>query len=151
MTSFDHRSADNHYDSAMMAYASGNYGNSLQILSRVLEIDPQFEMAYYIRGASYYKMGQMERSVRDLTKAIELDPKDARFFHLRGVAKERMCDYAGALADINTALALDPTYAAALQSRARIHEKSGRPQLAQKDYASVTNLTDHNPDGSVFG
>jgi len=46
-------------------------------LTTAIQLDPNDEDAYCMRGRAYYKLGQHHRAINDYTKAIQLDPDDA--------------------------------------------------------------------------
>ena len=63
---------------------------------------------------------------------------------LRGLVFEKTGDDPGALGAFNRAVDLDPEYGAAYYSRATLHTKMGREDLAAEDMQMVTHLTNVN-------
>ena len=132
------------FKAGMAEFIDGNYGNSIETLSRAIELEPNHKIALMSRGAGYMKMDRAEDAMADYGRVIELDPDYPRAYHLRGLAHERSGDNNAALHDFNRAIEIDPEYGAAYYSRANLHAKLGDEILATEDIKTATTLTEVN-------
>ncbi len=53
----------------------GDPKKAFELIARVLEIDPNMELAIAFRGVAYEKLGDMDKAVADWNRALELNPK----------------------------------------------------------------------------
>ena len=53
-----------------------------------IRLNPQYAIAYYRRGLSYYDLGQYERAIQDYDGAIRLNPQHAAAYYVRGMGYE---------------------------------------------------------------
>lgn len=136
--------ANNNYINGMFAFLKNNYEESIEHLSRAIEIDPDHTLAYMSRGSAFFRSDQLDEAIADFDRAIELKPGLARSYHLRGLAKERQGNDAEAIVDFEKAIELDPEYGAAYYSRATLHTKMGNEDLAVDDIKMVEYLTNKN-------
>ena len=60
------------YSAAMQPPSSSGFADALPLLKRAVEIDPQFAMAYAVRGLFYSILGETTESVQNTRKAYEL-------------------------------------------------------------------------------
>jgi tetratricopeptide (TPR) repeat protein len=136
--------ANNEYINGMFAFLKNNYEESIEHLSRAIEIDPDHTLAYMSRGSAFFRSDRLEEAIADFDRAIQLKPDLARSYHLRGLAKERQGNDGDAIADFEKAIELDPEYGAAFYSRATLHTKMGNEDLAVEDIKMVEYLTNKN-------
>ncbi|MGD9235501.1 MAG: tetratricopeptide repeat protein [Desulfobacterales bacterium] len=136
--------ANNNYINGMFSFLKSNYEESIEHLSRAIDIDPKHSLAYMSRGSAYFRSDRLDEAIADFDRAIELEPKLARPYHLRGLAKERQGNDAEAIADFEKAIELDSEYGAAYYSRATLHTKMGNEDLAVEDIKMVEFLTNKN-------
>ena len=132
------------FKKGMAEFLDQNYGNSIETLSRAIELDPNHKLALLSRGTGYMKMDRAQDAKADFGRVIEIDPDYARAYHLRGLVHESAGDPHGALHHFNRAIELNPDYGAAYYSRANLHAKLGEEILATEDIKTATTLTEVN-------
>ena len=132
------------FKEGMAEFIDGNYDNSIERLSRAIELEPNHKLALMSRGAGYMKTDRAKDAMADYNRVIEIDPDYPRAYHLRGLAHDRSGDPNAALHDINRAIEIDPAYGAAYYSRANLHAKLGEEILATEDIQVATSLTQVN-------
>jgi Tfp pilus assembly protein PilF len=128
----------------MLSFSKGDYDKSIDDLSRALESDPDYILAYLTRGVAYMKTDRAGLAIGDFDKAIETDPEYARAHHLRGVAHAELGQHGKSLRDFDKAIELNPEYGAAYLSRANIHQKMGHDEQAREDMETVRRLQEIN-------
>ena len=82
----------------MVKYDLDLYQEAIKDLSIAIELEPSFDVAYYIRGLIKYDLGLYKEAIKDYTRAIELKfdgpvyPKldEAEAYYNRGKAKESL-------------------------------------------------------------
>ena len=128
----------------MDEFVNNNFSKSVEAFTKVIEIDPDFRLAYVSRGAALMKMERNEEAIADFDHAIKLDPDHPKPYHLRGLARIERGDHEGALEDFGTAIGLDSDYGPAYYSRAALQLELGREDLATNDIQMVQVLTEMN-------
>jgi len=94
--------------------------------SQVIQLDPDFAVAYFNRGLAYYSKGDPDRAVSDWNAAIRLNPADAEAYFYRGLAYDEIGDKESAIADLHKALELCDDHSELLcQNAQQLLEKLG--------------------------
>jgi tetratricopeptide (TPR) repeat protein len=120
-------SADKYSARGWEKLSCGDYRGAAEELTKVIELDPGHETAYYNRGVAKHQLEDYQGAVEDYTKAIELYAEDAHAYHNRGVARDKLGDHRGAIHDLTAAIALKPKDANAYFNR-------GSAKYNLKDY-----------------
>lgn len=100
--------------------------------TRVIDVNPSVERAYYSRGEYYYNAGQYEKAVDDFTETL-------RFWNLPEVYNIRALAYAKlglfdkALADADRSVEMGPNNWGAYVIRGEVLNIAGRPARAIED------------------
>jgi tetratricopeptide (TPR) repeat protein len=105
--------------SALQKYREQDYRGALADYDRAISIDPNYALAYNIRGlVKASKLQDYRGGLADMNRAISIDPKLAEAYRNRGELKsEVLHDVRGGLADYDMAIQLDPKFALAYGSR----------------------------------
>jgi tetratricopeptide (TPR) repeat protein len=140
----DNNNAQKKFEEGMVEFVNHNYGQSIEHLSRAIELDPVFTLAFKSRGAAYLRLGNAEEAIADFNTAIGMDSSTARAYHLRGLAFEKTGEHDKALGDFNRALELKSDYGAVYYSRASLNSKLGNTEQATDDIRMATALTEVN-------
>jgi lipoprotein NlpI len=134
----------NLFENAMSEFLKNNYAESVELLSKILELEPDHKMALTTRGVAELKMNRPDAAIESFNRSLEIDPSYARAFHMRGLALESKGDSHSALSDFNKAIELNPRYGAAYHSRGSLYAKLGKEELATRDIETVAHLTNLN-------
>ena len=132
------------FTNAMSKLMKDKFGMSIDLLTEILDADPDDRMALLARGSVFIKMKNAENAISDFNRALELDAKHPKAYHLRGLAREMGGDSDGALNDFSKAIEIDPEYGAAYYSRATLLTRMGREDEAAEDMKMITQLTNVN-------
>jgi polysaccharide biosynthesis/export protein len=66
---------------------AGLFPQAVEILQRVVKLDPQFGDAHYALGHAYFDLKQWRNAIESLKAAVELNPKDAEARDRLGLAR----------------------------------------------------------------
>ncbi|KAG0559197.1 hypothetical protein KC19_10G086300 [Ceratodon purpureus] len=77
-------------------------------MDQAIEIEPQNELPFRIRGCIKGLAGDYEGGLKDLNQALNLKPNDVLALIDRGVFRFLSGDFVGAFADLDEAIKLDP-------------------------------------------
>jgi tetratricopeptide (TPR) repeat protein len=132
------------FEEGMAEFVDHQYGKSIERLSKAIELNPKFALAFKSRGAAYLRSEQADAAIADFDSVIRIDPDNARAYHLRGLAYEKAGDTEKAMRDFDKAIELKPDYGAVYYSRANLNSKLGRTDQAAEDIRMVTHLTEVN-------
>jgi tetratricopeptide (TPR) repeat protein len=88
----------------------GDYQQAaIAAFTQALDIDPNCQAAYRLRGRSHDAAGDYQQAVEDLSTAIRLDPTDEEAFVYRSVAFKMMNEDGKAIADRTAIIRLNPS------------------------------------------
>ena len=132
------------FTAGMREFANTRFNESIELLTRAIESDPDHILAIVSRGAAYLKLDMLDQARDEFDRATKIDPGYARAHHMRGLVSEKRGDDHTALADFDRAIELDPEYGAAYYSRATLHAKMAHTQRAQDDIEMVAHLGNRN-------
>jgi tetratricopeptide (TPR) repeat protein len=102
----------------------------------VLDLDPQFALAYASRANAYRELQDYPRALADCDAALRLDPSDA-LYASRGLVHFEMGDFGRMLADFNEAIRLNPGQGSHYLNRAAAYRGLGdrENEVADEDRA----------------
>ena len=136
----DNYTAVRMFDEGIAAYLRGDFEASIKELTRALNYDSKFALAYSSRGAAHLKSGKIKKAVTDFNRAIRLNPNYARAYHLLGLAYEQMGDFAGAYRNFDRALEIDPDLAVAYRKRDCVLDKTLDDCIEIEDWEMADHL-----------
>ncbi len=108
--------------------------------SRMIQLDPNFSIAYYHRGLAYEDIRQHQKGIEDFNEAIRLAPNFDMLYIVRGDAYTSLKEYENAMADYNRAISLDPNVAIAYSGRGTVYERLGQMENACSDARKTCEL-----------
>ena len=115
-------------DNGIYEFYEGNFRNAIALFNKSIELNKEFSVTYFYRGASYHSIEEYDEAMMDYTKAITLDPKmtDAYYNRAKVILSRKDIqnpDILKAVADLNKALELDENFADALYALAAAYKK----------------------------
>jgi tetratricopeptide (TPR) repeat protein len=119
---------------------SGDFKGAIADYTKVIELDPNYEFAYFDRGTSKLHCGDFKGAIADFTKVIELEPNYEFAYYKRGTAKFESGDFKGAIADYTKVIELEPNYEFAYYRRGVSKSNSGEYKGALDDYSKAIEL-----------
>lgn len=79
-------------------YVNGDE-DTIKLCSYVIQLYPNFALAYYNRGEAYYRLKKYEQAIQDCDKVIQLCPNFVSAYSFRGDAYKKLGDNAKSQAD----------------------------------------------------
>src|ERR1039457_1531356 len=101
---------DQVFRDGIVMYNEGDYQGALKAYKHVLEMDPNYQMAYYNLGITYSAIFQWTNAISAYTKAIEIDPKYSDAYFNRSIAFRQLSLFDKALADLSKIISINPKY-----------------------------------------
>lgn len=115
---------------AAAAVKRQQYPQALQLLTQLVERDPQRAMYYSNRGLVYLRMDQPQRALADCDRAVDLGPDLDQAYNNRAMCHAVLGNLPAALDDYEQAVDLNP-----FNSRARINLGATLRQMGALDLA----------------
>jgi tetratricopeptide (TPR) repeat protein len=134
--------------------AKQDFDKAIEDFTRVLALEPRSANAFSDRAGMYRLNGQHDEAIRDYGEAIRINPRFGDAFLNRAITLAGTSRCADAIADFTRAIELlepergtgtgtgtqNASAAIALVDRGVCHEKTGRDDLALKDYSAHIEL-----------
>jgi tetratricopeptide (TPR) repeat protein len=95
-------------DSALAALRNRNYELAVELLKRVVALEPKHKYAWNNLGRAYLGMQKSEDAIRAFQKAIEIDPYDEFAYNNLGLAYWRQQKYEEAVSAFRKQLEINP-------------------------------------------
>ena len=111
------KTAEDYFNSGLDKYDKQDYKGAIEDYNKAIELNPNYALAYSIRGAAKGELKDYRGAMQDYNKAIEFNPNDASAYYNRGNAKSYLIDYRGAIQDYNKAIEFNPNHADAYHNR----------------------------------
>ena len=104
----DPRNADALHLLGLIAYQTGYHQDSVEMISRAIEINPSVSIYHYNRGMPLHELEQFDAAVASYDTAIALNPDLAVAYSNRGNALKELKQFDAAIASYDKAIALNP-------------------------------------------
>jgi tetratricopeptide (TPR) repeat protein len=134
------------YNLGQVKYNLNKLDESVDILSKVIKVDPKYDLAYGARGGAYMKKNDFKKAQADFDKAVTLTPTYKRAYYGRGIAKAFQKDYKGSIGDFTKVIELDPDFVQAYYNRAVSKAILGDHKGALPDYDQIIAKDSKNPE-----
>ena len=139
------------------AYEKANkkdYYGAIADYTRVININPNYILAYHNRAFSKEKLNDKYGAIADYTKIIEIDTKNSRAYYLRAYIKMKLGDSYGAITDFKEAYYYNPNDASSLYNLAKIKMDLGDSYGAIESWTEAINsdiIDDYGLKGNAYG
>lgn len=130
--------------------ATINAEPAMQDLTKLINSNPNDQVAFYKRGQLYAVKGAYPQAMKDFDDAIRLNSRDFEALNNRCWVKMIMGDLQSALKDCNDALNIRPNFVDALDSRGLVNLKTGQNAKAIADFDAALRL-DPKLASSLYG
>ena len=117
-------------DSGISDFYEGNFRKAIENFNKSIELNKDFSVTYFYRGAAYHSIEEYDEAMLDYTKALSLDSKmtDAYYNRAKIILSRKDIqnpDIKKAIKDLEKALELDERFADALYAMAAAYKKLG--------------------------
>ena len=115
-------------DNGIIDFQNGQFKSALGNFDRAIELNKNFAVSYFYRGAVYHSIENYNEAMLDYTKAISLDENmtDAYYNRAKIILSRKDIenpDVKKAIRDLEKALELDEKFADALYAMAAAYKK----------------------------
>lgn len=124
-------------------FKAGDENNTLDICSKIIELDPDDAMTLYNRGALYLNREDYLRAIDDFTASLKIANGYASAYNNRGMAYERLNRMEEAFNDYKMALEMEES-AIIYFNLGNIHYKLNDTESAKLHYMKALELCDKN-------
>lgn len=130
---------------ASISFEEGEYGRkALEVVDKVLAVDPKNSEAYRIAGYVYEINNQYDKSIEAYDTSIELDSSNALAYSNRGHAKWLLAgENDSATSDYKKALEIDPVLEHALSGLSTIYMQEGKYAEAKELLDALVDITEN--------
>lgn len=141
---------------ALNAARAGNYDTAIADFTQIIQLDPNFAIAYGARGDAYLAKRDYDKAIADFGQAILLAPKDKLAYRERAHAYADKGDYDKAILDFSQFIQLDPKNAKAYAWRGYTYLKKGDNDKAIADINQAiqidpANSATYTQSGKAYG
>jgi len=115
-------------DKGIEEFYEGNFQDAINNFNKSLELNKDFSVTYFYRGAAFHSLAEYDEAMLDYTKALSLDSKmtDAYYNRAKIILSRKDIqnpDIKKAISDLEKALELDEKFADALYAMAAAYKK----------------------------
>ena len=141
-------SANSYFNNGFEKHLHGDLSTAIQLYSKAIDNDPQFAMAYEMRGAAQQQLKKYSQAINDYSMVITCGEPNFRAvaYYNRGVIKNMTGGYQDAISDFSQAIELDKKMAAAFFHRGIAKSKTGDLPGQLEDFRQAAKLGDSNAE-----
>jgi tetratricopeptide (TPR) repeat protein len=114
-------------------------------LSKAIEIDPEFPLAWHAQALLYIFAEDSVQALRSANRALELDPEFARAHLARALVYQTEGDMRKALSELDRAIQLEPQNEGFYTTRGGIYHADGDDFAALSDYLTALEINPESP------
>ena len=134
------QSASNDIRMALEKDSLGDYSGEIQVLNRVILVQPNMAQAWYLRGKAKYQLADYHGAIADQLQASQLQPSNEQVYLLSGYARLALKQYNAAIQDLSAAIAINPNNTATWYHRGFIWQQLGLVKKARLDFSRANEL-----------
>lgn len=118
----------------------GSSAEAIEYFNQAIDIDPQFEFAYYYRLDNLFRIGNIDEARADAHKLISLDDQNVLYYEKLAAIDMEMGEYASAESSCDKVLSIEPENIAFISLRADMRNRQKKYQLALEDFLQLQSL-----------
>ena len=141
------------------SYNIKNHDETIKNLDKLIEVDPEFILTYYLKGQAFYNLNQYKKCLEEMNKIIRIQPGFHDALFQRALCKEELGDTTGALDDYaivqNIKPSLDVQHNVSMLYNTMATKDNGNKFYRKKalesilkgiEIAEANNLSSNSPD-----
>lgn len=146
-----HSKALIHYEKNFFFQKLKRFPEALKETNAILELDPDSEVIYTVRGDIYRQMGRISEALADYDKSIELNPARSGSYSQKSLLLNDLGFPDKALKELNMAIGWDPENPCLYIDRAKFYKTTELAEKARADCDKVMELVmkNHDPDNDL--
>ena len=135
------------FSEAGRLFKNGDHEGATKLLTKAIELNPNFDKAYYNRGNAYQHLQQYERAIKDYDKAIHLNSVLSEAYSNRGNAYQHLKQYGRAVQDYTKCIEIKPNDVKAYCNRGNAYGNLEQYAQAIQDYDKAIGF---KPNEALF-
>jgi tetratricopeptide (TPR) repeat protein len=120
-------------------HAEKKFSKAIAYYSEAIECKPDFAVAFFNRGNSYFHLNQLKTAVENYTQALEFDPNSIQYRDLRGSTYFLIHEYDKAIDDLSIVIAHKRNFSAYF-SRGSAYLAKKKFTKAIKDFSEAIKI-----------
>lgn len=130
-------SAEEYVNRAWGNFKQRNYKRTIKDCTSAIRLDPNFTLAYTIRGKALGAREEYQEAERDFSEAIRISPDDDNAHFSRGETRLQLEKYDEAIEDLTASIGFDPDFADTYVHRANAYFKKENYPQAIEDFSKA--------------
>jgi len=118
-----------------------DYNSAIRDFSQAIQLNPNFNNAYFQRALAYYTLGNHNMAIADYNQVIRLNPNDSNTYNNRGNSYSALKNHNQAIADYTQSIRLDPNNAVAFRNRSTSYVDNNQYNMAIADATDAIRLS----------
>ncbi len=136
--------------SGQLNYRFGKLEESMAAFSKMIELYPFCDEAFFNRGNIMMELGNFVGAVPDFDEAIRLQPELDKYYYLRALCKQKLDDHLGAFADLSETLAICPWNTFARHDRAILLQELGEYGFSIEEFLRVEDTDESCISAKIY-
>ncbi len=141
------------YNIALIQNRKGDYEVALKNISKFIQLNPNYDDAFYMRAGIYYCLDRWEAALEDLNKCLDLNPNKSEALSIKANIYKLQKRYQEAILEAEKGISLNPEFGLAYGILAEIYGEQGRKDLFYEylEKALERGLSlDHNVNDAAY-
>ena len=130
-------SAEEYVNRAWRNFKQRNYKRTIRDCTSAIKLDPNFTLAYTIRGKALGAREEYQEAEKDFSEAIRISPDDDNAHFSRGETRLYLEKYDEAIEDLSASIGFDPGFADTYVHRANAYFKKENYPQAIEDFSEA--------------
>ena len=132
--------AERHLRRGNEHYSQGEYEQAIDEYQRVIQINPNYALAYYNLGETYRLKGKLDDAIVFFQKGVEIDPNNLLGLFLLGACYKLQGELDDATSTLLESIRIDPNFIMAHLGLGDIYRRQGKDELAVAKCQLVIDL-----------
>ena len=128
-------------------YREKNFSKALEVINKVIKINPNFAEAYNEKGGALNELKKLESSIKCYDQAIKINPSYAHAYYNKGVVLQSLRKLESAIESYDKAIKIIPNFFQAHNNKAFALRKLNRLDDSIKSYYKAFEI---NPDNDFL-